>query len=448
MKKIDHEFLENESVSKLLLKISTPISLAQLAIVTFYIVDAFFIGKWVGVLGIGAVSIIFPFVGIATAFGMLLGNGSSSIISRKLGEKEYKTINNTFFLSIAVGIVVGVIFLLISLLFKEQVIMGLGGKGDLFGVSKDYFTISLWAAPMMIMVFNLNSIVNSEGNSKKSFQFMAIATAINIALDPIFMGLMDMGIEGAALATLIAQAVWLLMLVSYFARGTGLKLNVRKFEYSKRLNIEMLVLGLPIFVRSVAGSIMLVLINNLLIFYGGELYVSIIGIILRILRFFAIPLSGMAYGLKPIVGYNYGRKNFERAKLTVTTARWYSVLIGTIALAIIFLFTKNLLMIFSEELNTPETVNIMRIVALVFPVIGIQSIAGEFFSSIGKAKEALIIGLSRQVIFLIPLILILSSLYGMYGIFIAFPFADSMSFVLSRVLIRRELNKWSLKQKS
>lgn len=442
MKKYDYEILEKEPVGKLLIRIATPISLSYLVTILFYVVDAFFIGRWVGVNGIGAVSLMFPLIGVITAFGQLFSNGAASIISRKLGEKKMDVVNATFFQTVGMAVVTGTLFAGMGLLFKDQVLTAIGAKGVLYPYTETYFSIIIWSSPLMILTLLMNSVINSEGNAKKAFQYMSASMILNMILDPIFMGIFKMGIGGAAIATIVSQVVWILLLINYFLKLTGLNLSLTEFTYMGDLNRDVLILGFPMFSRTIAGSLTIILINNLLVFYGGEIYVATLGVIMRILRLFAIPLAGLAYGMKPIVGYNYGQKNCERAQLVVKKARRYVFYVGMGALFIVLPFAGKLLGMFSEELVTDETIMIMRIVSLVFPLVGLQSVGGEFFSSIGKAKEALIISLSRQVIFLIPLILVFSNLYEIIGIFIAFPIADTLSYILAHTLIKREFKKW------
>ena len=294
-----------------------------------------------------------------------------------------------------------------------------------------------------------NNVIRAEGNAKTAMVSMIIGTGFNIILDPIFIEVLGFGIKGAAMATVLGQIFAFLYVTNYFYRGKSnfkimphhLKPN---FEYLK----EIFTVGFPTFMRQIAGSILAIVVNNSLGFYGGNLAISVYGIINRVMMFILMPMFGIVQGFQPIASFNYGAENFKRVIEVLKVAIKSLIIYSTIGILIIQLFPGLIIRMFNSD---AELISLgkaaIRMVTIMLPLVGIQIIAGSLFQAIGKARPALVISMSRQTLFLIPLVLILPKLFnlGLMGIYMAFPIADVLAILLSLYLLKREIA--SLKSK-
>jgi putative MATE family efflux protein len=294
-----------------------------------------------------------------------------------------------------------------------------------------------------------NNVIRAEGNAKVAMISMMIGTGFNIILDPIFIELLGFGIEGAAIATVLGQILAFLYVTNYFYRGKSnfkimphhLKPN---FEYLK----EIFTVGFPTFMRQIAGSILAIVVNNSLGFYGGDLAISVYGVINRVLMFILMPMFGIVQGFQPIASFNYGAKNFKRVIEVLKVSIKFLVIYSTIGVIIIQLFPGIIIKMFNNDAELVSLGKVaIRIVTIMIPLVGVQILSASLFQAIGKAGPALIVSMSRQTLFLIPLVLLLPKLnnLGLIGIYAAFPIADVLAILLSIYLLRREVN--SLKSK-
>lgn len=436
--------LGEKKISSILLKLSIPATAGMIVNALYNFVDTIFLGRFVGTDAIGALAISFPIQMIIMGLGSMIGIGAASAASRALGAKKIEKADH----------IVGNAFLLIFIIGIFLITLGRIGLNpilELFGATKtlkplafDYMNVILLGSIFLTISMVSNNIIRAEGNAKVAMISMMIGTGFNIIMDPIFIKFLDFGIKGAALATIIGQLLSFIFVSYYFYSGKSnfkimphhLKPN---FEYIK----EILTVGLPTFMRQIASSILAIVVNNSLALYGGDIAISVYGVVNRVLMFIFMPMFGIVQGFQPIASFNYGAKKYNRVikviKLSIKTLIIYS----TIGFICIQLFPEFIIKLFN---NDKELISIgqnaLRIITLAIPLVGIQIITASLFQSLGRALNALIVSMSRQTLFLIPLVLILPKVnnLGLKGIFIAFPIADLLAIILSGYLLYNEIN--------
>ena len=418
------ELLGKESIQKLLIKFSVPASVGLLVIVLYNIVDTIFVGRGVGTLGIAGLAVVLPFQMLIATIGQTIGIGGASIVSRNLGAKRYEIAYLTFGNLIALTGIVSVGFVVVGYLFVDKVLYIFGAQADILQYAKDYFTVTLVGAPFLAYAMMTNNVIRSEGDAKIPMITMILSALINVILDPIFIFGMDMGIKGAALATVIAQFIAFGYLVYYFIRGKSIiKLSTKYLRLEKAIVKEIFAIGSSTFARQGSQSIIAAILNHSLYKYGGQTSVAVFGILDRIIRFVFFPVIGIVQAVLSIIGYNYGAKLYGRVKETIIKSNLMALIVTLIGFTAIQLFPGTIISFFS---NDPELIQegtrALRIVFLLIPLAGIQIIGASYFQAIGKAKPAFILTISRQVLFLIPLILILPLFLQLDGLWVIFCF--------------------------
>jgi len=308
--------------------------------------------------------------------------------------------------------------------------------------ARDYLGIILYGTIFFAFGFCMNNIVRSEGNARTAMNTMIISAGLNIILTPLFIFGFGMGIKGSALATVVAQGVTAIYLVVYFARGnSSLTFKLAYLRPEMSVIKQILAIGSSAFVQQAAGSIMFIFANHMLILHGGDLAVAVFGIMHRVIMFSLMPVIGIVQGLLPLVGYNYGAKLHNRVSESISLAIKVSTAIVALGFTIIMLFPKPIMLIFT---NDPAAIqmgqNALRIMFALSLTIGIQMVTGAVFQALGKARAAFILSMSRQVLFLIPLILVLPFIFSLNGVWLAFPVADLLSFILALWFINK--HRW------
>jgi len=363
------------------------------------------------------------------------------MVSRNLGsgdrEKASRTAGNAFVMAIILGICTTVI----GLTFLNLLLRLFGATEVLIGHSRDYLSIILYGSLFITYSMVANNIVRSEGRAMVAMVTMLIGTAINLVLDPIFIFGLDMGMQGAAYATIIAQFVSALALFLFFITGKStLELHARHLILKGSIAKEMIAVGIPSFVRQAGSSITMVVINNMLGKYGGDIFISCFGIINRFFMVIFMSIFGIVQGLQPIVGYNYGARQMGRVKEALKLSIITATGVCTLMFFVLLVFPAQMIGIFT---NDPELIGIgkssIRLVILAVPFVGFQIIAASFFQAIGKVKPALLLGMSRQIILLLPLVIIIPVYYGAHGVFLAFPIADYLAIVLTLIWLTKEV---------
>lgn len=436
-----NEKLLNGKIGRTLLSLSLPAMVGMLVQALYNVVDTIFIGRGIGTKGIAAISISFPVQMIVLAISLMIGVGTASIISRSHGagdhKKAEKTLGNAFGLSLAISILLAIV----GSIFLEPMLKLFGASDTILPYAIDYLRIILISTVLFSFGIVTNNAVRSEGNAKLAMTTMIVSAVLNMILDPIFIFVLNLGIKGAAYATILAQATTTIYMVFYFVSGKSMtKFHLKNLIPSLKTIGEIISIGLPSFVMQVIGSFLVILLNNLLGFYGGDVYIAVYGIINRVISLFFMPIFGLSQGLQPLAGFNYGAKKYERVIESVMLAIKAATAISTIAFAVIMIFPAGLAGIFTKDTELIKaTASSMRIMVIAFPLVGFQIIGSSMFQTIGKALPALLLTLTRQVIFLIPSILILSKIIGLKGIWIASPISDTLSFILTLVVFMAEM---------
>ena len=441
MAKDIHKMLGEEKIGRLLLSLSLPATIGMLVQAMYNFVDTIFVGKGVGSMGIAGISIALPVQIFVMAFAQMFGIGGASVISRALGERDHekarRAAGNVMVFSLAFGLVMT----LLGQFFLDQLLIMLGASEAIIPYAREYLGIILLGSAFFSFGMAMNHVVRAEGKPKIAMAAMLISAVLNIILDPIFIFSLNMGIRGAALATVLSQAATSIYVLFYFLSGKSLlRVSLRSLIPEWRIMRETVSVGLSAFSRQVAGSVLAVVLNNSLVFYGGDIAVAVYGVINRLLMVFIMPMFGVNQGFLPIVGYNYGARKMRRARESVKLASAVTTMIALFSSIVMFLFARQLISIFTDETELIEsTIYALRIVILATPTIGVQVIASGMFQALGKALPALFLSLLRQIIILIPLILVIPRFLGINGIWISFPLADLIAFAISLVFYLREL---------
>lgn len=435
--------LGNEPIPKLLWRLSLPATVAMFVNALYNIVDTIFIGQGIGYLAIGGLTIAFPVQMVIMAIAQMIGIGAASAASRSLGANDKERANlvtgNAFLSVLILGIVVSVG----GLVFISPLLRLFGATEVLLPYSREYLRIILIGAVYFPLAVCGNNLIRAEGNAKVAMISMSIGAMLNIILDYIFIFPLQMGIRGAALATILSQLVSVIYVFSYLFGGKSVfVVKLRHFRLDISIVYEIVTVGFASFARQVAGSLMAVIINNSLGFYGGDLAISVYGVVNRIIMFLVMPLFGIVQGMQPIVGFNYGAGNIDRVKETLKLAIIATTIFASFAAFFGVLSPGTIIRLFD---NDPDLIaggtQALRIVLSMIPIIGAQVVGAALFQSLGKALPSLLLTLSRQVILFIPLALILPRLYGLgvLGIWLVFPISDFLSTIFTVVLLKREM---------
>ncbi len=420
-----------------------PATVAMFVNALYNVVDTIFVGRGVGSLAIAGLTVAFPVQLIMVAIGLGFGIGGASLISRSLGSGDREGARRAAGTAFTLAILSSALLTVIGLIFLTPILRIFGATDEIIGYSREYLATVLPGAVFVATAISANHIVRSEGQALRSMAIMLIGAGLNIILDPIFIFALGLGIRGAALATVVAQAVSFVYAVSFYVRGkSSLKLSFRDLVPDRSAARQIVSLGVPPFIRQFATSFFIIITNNALVAYGSELHVSAFGVIYRVLIFSLMPLFGIAQGFQPIAGYNYGAGNYDRVKSAVRVTNITTVVISSTAFAVVMAIPHLVFRVFTTDEALIEIgVGAIRIMMLAVPLIGMQIAGAVFFQSVGKAFPAMILSLSRQVLLLIPLILILPRIFGLPGVWVAFPAADVVSTIITVTWLRVELKR-------
>lgn len=439
------ERMEFEKIPKLLLKFSLPAIVGMLVSALYNIVDSIFVGRGVGDLALAGVTVSFPIITSFMACIMLIAMGATSLISIRLGERKSaeseKIIGNAFVLFLIVGVCLTVL----GLIFLNPILIFFGASPDVLPYSLDYMRIILLGSVFMAMGVGMNNFIRAEGNPKMAMKTMLIGTITNIILDYIFIFVFHWGIKGAAFATIISYAISSAWVLYYFiGKNSSLKLRMENLKLKRYIVKGIVIVGFPTFVLQITGSIQQLILNRSLAYHGGDMALAAIGIIMSIITFLIMPAMGISQGAQPIIGFNYGAKKFKRVKDTLKL----SILSATAIIAFGFLISKvwpvQLISLFNEK---PELIELgthaMGIFFKFLPLVGVQIISASYFQAVGKPNQATLLGLSRQILIFIPLLVILPKFWGIEGIWWSGPLSDIGAFVLTGVWLLFEIRSLS-----
>lgn len=441
--------LSEKPVFSLLLQYTIPAIVAMVASSLYNIVDGIFIGQGVGAGAIMGLAITMPIMNLSAAFGAMVGVGGSTLLSVKLGEKDYnfaaKILGNVITLNCIIGIGLGAVMLL----FLDPILRFFGASDYTIPYARDFMVIVLIGNVFTHLFLGLNAMLRSSGKPKKAMKATIMTVIINIALAPLFIFVLHLGIRGAALATILSQLIVLLWQFKLFSNPNEL-IHLRRDTYrlERRIVTGSLSIGLSPFLINLCACIVVIIINKQLVSYGGDVAVGAYGIANRMMFFFVMVVIGINQGMQPIAGFNFGAKHYTRLNqvlkyaITIATGIWIVGFIVCVLLAtpVASAFTND------EEL-LKEAAHALRVMNLVVPIIGFQMITIGFFQSIGKAGISIFLSLTRQLLFLVPLLLILPNFFGLEGIWYSVPIADGTAAITAAIVLIYHMRKFKMRGK-
>ena len=442
--------LGTASIRSLLLKYATPGIIAMTAMSLYNMVDSIFIGHGVGALALSGLTVAKPFMDICAAFGTLVGVGASSLVAIKLGEKDYRSANDVLANVVILNVLLGALVMVVGLFWLDPILYAFGASDATIAYARDYMEIILLGNILTHIYYGLNSMLRSIGHPRISMYATILAVTLNVVLDPIFIFVLDMGVRGAALATMISQLVSVVIEliiflnpkeVIYFHRGI--------WRLKRDITMRALGIGMAPFLMHMAACFVVIVLNNQLKRYGGDMAIATFGMTNRFMFFFAMIVMGIQQGMQPIVGYNYGANLYAR----MIRAFKLSVYCATCVMGVLWLFgviwPEGFIHLFThDELLIAQSIAPARVMLCVMFAIGFPMITGNFYTSIGMAPKAIFLSLTRQVLFLIPLILCLPILFeslgweSIWGVWWALPISDSLSVITAAIVINRDMRKF------
>lgn len=455
--------LGTDNIGKLLFNYATPAIIAMASSSLYHLIDSAFVGHGVGGEAIAGMAITMPIMNIGSAFGAMVGVGAGARISLRLGEGNKAAAEKTLCNAVILNIIIGFTIMAVMLTFLDEIlVLFSGGKAsaETLAYAKDFMRIILLGNVTMHLYLGMNDMIRSSGNPRKSMAIMLTSVAVNLALNPLFIFVFHWGIQGSAAATVIAQFVSFLLALSHFcSKKSFLRFKREAFHFDWKIVGNILSIGLAPFLMNICASIVVAFVNTAMLKYGGaDLYVGAYGIVNRIVLLFIMVIMGLNQGMQPIVGYNYGAKNYARVRKVVYMTIGCGVVIATLGFILGETIPHIIARAFvdsskggNEKLIVDAAAEGLRLVLMVFPLVGFQIVVGGFFQYIGKAPLAILMSLTRQLLFLLPLLWFLPRQFGAQGVWISMPIADTASIILAFVLFMwqmRKIKQLELQQKS
>jgi putative MATE family efflux protein len=419
--------LGESGIPGLLLRFSLPAIVGMLAQALYNFIDRVFVGQAIGPNGIAGTTVAFPFMLIVLAFSLLIGFGAAALISIRLGEGRKAQAEQVLGNATALVVAASAVVTAAGLFFLDDILVLFGASDVVLPFARDYLRIIVLGTVFQMASFGLNAAIRGEGNPKIAMLSMLISVAINLILAPFFIFGLSWGMQGAALATVIAQAVSAVWVVAYFLSGRSvLALRFRHLLPDRWICRDILLIGSPPFAMQMAASVMQSILNHQLRVHGGDVAISVMGILYVVFMMIAMPVFGLNQGAQPIMGYNYGAGRLDRVKRTLVMAIAAASALTTVGFAVTMLFPGQVIRLFNRDDEAMLTLGIhaMRISVLMLPLIGFQVVSASYFQAVGKPREAMLLMLSRQVLLLIPAVLILPRFFGLDGVWAALPTAD------------------------
>jgi len=442
MNKLANE-LGTQKISKLLIKQAVPATIGILVMSLNMIVDTIFVGQWIGVLAIAAITVVLPIAFLISSIGMGIGIGGSSIISRALGANNPEKAFLTFGNQICLTVILAILFVVLGSVFSVPILNLFGAKGEILPIASEYFGVIIYGVPFLAFAMMGNPTIRAEGKPKFAMYAMMVPSVLNILLDILFIRYFNWGMYGAGMATSIAYASCGLYILYFFLSSKSeLQIIPKNFKLDFKIVQEIAKLGGVSIVRQGAISILMIVLNYSLYTYGGEISIAVFGIINRVMMFALSPVLGVSQGFLPVAGFNIGAKKNDRVKETIKKSIYFGSILGTLIFIGIVIFKEQIIWIFTNDATLLEkTPDAMLVVFLVTPIVTMQLIGSAYFQAAGKAMPALLLTLLKQGIFLIPLAYFLPIYYGIDGVWWSFPIADSLATIITVLVLKREVSK-------
>lgn len=434
--------LGTEKVPKLLKQYAVPAIVAMIASSLYNMCDSIFIGQGVGAYAIAGLALTFPLMNLSAAVGTLVGVGASTLMSVLLGQKNYQATKEVLGNSFVLNIICGLVFSIFVLTFLEPILVFFGGSENTTPYAKEYMTIILLGNVVTHLYFGLNNVLRALGLPKKAMGATIFTVVINAILDPIFIFVFKWGIRGAAIATVISQFLAMLYVI-HLVSNKNMLVHLQKgiYKLKKRIIGQIFAIGLAPFLMNACACVIVIFLNQQLKTYGGDMAIGAYGIINRLGFIIFMIVMGFNQGMQPIVGYNFGARKVDRVRHALILTMLCATIVTSIGFAVTMLFPRTIASVFTTD---DELLDIcsgaMRIYFCTFPIIGFQMVATNFFQSIGIAKKAIFLSLTRQALFILPLILILPLFMGIKGVWWSLPISDVLSCVLTGYMLKRQID--------
>lgn len=444
--------LGTESIPKLLKQYAVPAIIAMTASSLYNMIDSAYIGQGVGPMAISGLAVTFPLMNLSTAFGTLVGVGASTLISVLLGQRNYSVARRVLGNVIIMNCVIGLLFMAVSLLFLDPILYFFGASEATIPYAREYMQVVLIGNIITHLYFGLNAVLRAAGHPRKAMYATILTVALNTILDPIFIFVLDMGIRGAAIATVISQLVSLIWQIKLFSnKEEFLHFSKDMMKFDSKIAYRSLSIGMAPFLMNVASCFIVILINKGLQTYGdmemaggGDLSIGAYGIINRLSFLFVMVVMGFTQGMQPIAGYNYGAQLYDRVIKVLRLTIICATIVMTAGFLVAMIFPELMVKIFTSD---PQLIDLSskgaRLVFLAFPIVGFQIVTSNFFQSLGMAKKAIFLSLSRQLLFLAPCLIILPRLIGVKGVWLSLPISDIISTIVTIFMLRTLLKQFN-----
>lgn len=436
--------LGTQPVGKLLMQYAIPAIIAMTASSLYNIVDSIFIGQGVGPLAISGLAVTFPFMNLGAAFGAMVGVGASTLISVKLGQRDYSTAQVVLGNVVTLNTIIGVVYTIVCLMFLDPILYFFGASADTIVYARDFMEVILLGNIFTHMYLGLNAVLRASGHPQKAMYATINTVIINTILAPIFIYGFEWGIRGAAIATVIAQIVSLIWQFKILTDKNEL-LHLRRGIYHLQGKIvkNMIAIGLSPFCMNVASCFIVIFINQGLKEYDGDLAIGAYGIVNRLMFICVMIVMGITQGMQPIAGYNYGAQQYHRVNEVLKLAIWGATAVTTFTFLVGELVPELTVSIFTtDEGLISRAAEGFRIAVLVFPIVGFQMVTSNFFQSIGMANKAIFLSLTRQLLFLLPCLIILPTFMGASGIWWSMPASDMAASIVAAVLLYKQFQEF------
>lgn len=440
VKQHDTLTLGTDPIGRLLTQYAIPAIIAMTASSLYNMADSIFIGQGVGAMAISGLALTFPMMNLAAAFGSLVGVGASTLVAMKLGQKDYAGANHVLGNVLALNVILGFLFMVVFLAFLDPVLIFFGGSEQTIPYAKDYMRIILYGNIITHMYLGLNAVLRSSGFPRMAMYTTLLSVVVNCVLNPIFIFSWGWGIKGAAWATVISQTISLLFQLVHFAKPQSL-LHFQRGIYRLRGEIVrgILSIGLSPFLMNLCSCLIVILINRGLKEHGGDMAIGAYGIVNRVAFLFVMIIMGFNQGMQPIAGYNYGARLYPRVLQVTRLTMLCGVGVATLGFLLCEFMPEWIVRMFTTDADLiAKSVYGLRIVFAAFPLVGFQMVSTNFFLSIGMSKKAIFLSLTRQMLFLLPGLLILPPLLGTLGVWISMPISDTVAFLATAVLLQRQ----------
>lgn len=447
------QMLANERIGKLLWKLSLPAGIGMFVMALYNVVDTIFIGQVVGPLGIAGLTIVFPIQILVMGIGLMIGIGGASLISRSLGARDFEKAERTLGNAILLAVILGVLIAIVGLSNSSFWLRLVGASETILPYAKDYLDIILLGTAFRIFAMGINQLVRAEGNARVAMISMLIGAILNILLDAVFIIALGMGIKGAAIATVLSQVVTSLYIIHYYLfQGSSVKVHMKNFVPKLIVIREIMIIGFGSFVRMAGGSLVAIIVNRTLVVYGGDLAVAAYGMVHRVMMFAFMPIISVGQGLQPILGFSYGAKRPDRALKVIKLSAIVATMFSIISFLFIFFFHAPIMRVFTNDASLVSVgSHAAKLIFLAAYLIGFQMVGSVVFQALGKAVPTFVTATSRQILFLLPLVFILPKFLQLDGVWLSFPIADALSFILTLALFIpqiRELRSMELSAKN